>query len=282
MSVTPLHKSDPTAAARARRYRKRRRAVTGAAPSRSLRRDSVTVAVTVAALALAAVSGAFSVTGMVAIFSAATVPVAVMTAVIEAAKLATAAWLARHWQMAPLLLRLPLATMVLLLMILTAAGTFGFLTRAHIAHQVEAVSAVDREAAPLEQRIVLAESAVRDFDARIDQLDDMVKAATRRGYIKTAKALLDNQSALRASLTTQRQIAAGKLAELKNQRAAIEARRARVASESGPALYIAKLFGSDNTEGMVRLITALLVLVLDPLAVLLVLAAAARPGGRHE
>jgi hypothetical protein len=40
--------------------------------------------------------------------------------------------------------------------------------------------------------------------------------------------------------------------------------------------YLAKLLGSDDTEAVVRLITALLVLVLDPLAVLLTLAAARR------
>jgi hypothetical protein len=38
-------------------------------------------------------------------------------------------------------------------------------------------------------------------------------------------------------------------------------------------VYLAKLFGSNDTEAIVRLITALLVLVLDPLAVLLTLAA---------
>jgi hypothetical protein len=37
---------------------------------------------------------------------------------------------------------------------------------------------------------------------------------------------------------------------------------------------LAKLFGSNDTEAIVRLITALLVLMLDPLAVLLTLAAA--------
>lgn len=40
---------------------------------------------------------------------------------------------------------------------------------------------------------------------------------------------------------------------------------------------MAKLFGSDDTEAVVRLITALLVLVLDPPAVLLTLAAAHSP-----
>jgi hypothetical protein len=50
-----------------------------------------------------------------------------------------------------------------------------------------------------------------------------------------------------------------------------------VTAEAGPALYLAKLFGSDDTKAVVRLITALLVLVLDPLAVLLTLAAARSP-----
>jgi hypothetical protein len=49
---------------------------------------------------------------------------------------------------------------------------------------------------------------------------------------------------------------------------------ARVSAEAGPTLYLAKLFGSNDTEVVVRLITALLVLVLDPLAVLLTLATA--------
>jgi hypothetical protein len=72
----------------------------------------------------------------------------------------------------------------------------------------------------------------------------------------------------------ERQQATERLADLKVQQANVDARRARVTAEAGPALYLAKLFGSNDTEGMVRLITALLVLVLDPLAVLLTLAAA--------
>jgi hypothetical protein len=55
--------------------------------------------------------------------------------------------------------------------------------------------------------------------------------------------------------------------------AGIGAQRGRITAEASPALYLAKLFGSNDTEAMVRLITALLVLVLDPLAVLLTLAA---------
>jgi hypothetical protein len=61
---------------------------------------------------------------------------------------------------------------------------------------------------------------------------------------------------------------------LKVQQANVNAQRTRIIAEAGPALYLAKLFGSNDTEATVRLIMALLVLVLDPLAVLLTLAAA--------
>jgi hypothetical protein len=60
------------------------------------------------------------------------------------------------------------------------------------------------------------------------------------------------------------------------QQAKIDAQRGRITAEAGLARYLAKLFGSDDTEAVVRLITALL--VLDPLAVLLTLAAAVSEG----
>jgi hypothetical protein len=64
-------------------------------------------------------------------------------------------------------------------------------------------------------------------------------------------------------------------AAFKVQQANVEAQRARVTGRTGPALYLAKLFGTEDTESVVRQITALLVLVLNPLAVLLTLAALA-------
>jgi hypothetical protein len=84
-------------------------------------------------------------------------------------------------------------------------------------------------------------------------------------------ALISRQTAERAALVAERQQPAEQLADFKIQQADIDAQRARVTAEAGPALYLAKLFGSDDMEAMVRLITALL--VLDPLAVLLTLAA---------
>jgi hypothetical protein len=165
---------------------------------------------------------------------------------------------------------------VLALMTLTTIGSYGFLTRAHLQHQVAAQEAAGPDAAPLAQRIALAQAAVTDFDGQVGELDDMVRAATRRGYTKNAMRLVGEQATHRADLVAQRQATAEQLAYLKVQQANVEAQRASVTAEAGPALYLAKQFGSNDTEAVVRLITALLVLVLDPLAVLLTLAAARR------
>lgn len=69
--------------------------------------------------------------------------------------------------------------MVLALMTLTAIGSYGFLTRAHLQHQAVAQEAIDRDAAPLTQRIALAASEVQDLDGRIAQLDAMCRARWR-------------------------------------------------------------------------------------------------------
>jgi glyoxylase-like metal-dependent hydrolase (beta-lactamase superfamily II) len=52
-------------------------------------------------------------------------------------------------------------------MVLTAVGTFGFLTHAHLDHVAAARQAVDGDAAPVAGEIGVAESEVADFDHRI-------------------------------------------------------------------------------------------------------------------
>jgi hypothetical protein len=259
-------------------------AVSLAAPAVSTPREMavfpntvMSAAVLLSALSLAAVSAFFGITGMTTIFAAAVIPVRVMTGALEVAKLVTTAWLARHWSVAPLALRAPLVIIVVLLMALTAVGTFGFLSRAHLTERAAAAEAIDRSAAPLAQQIALAESRIKDIDVRIAQLDGMVNVSTAHGHTKLAMVLVRDQAVRRGDLVAERQKVAQQLANLRIDEIGIEAQRANLSSESGPALYLANLFGSDNIEGTVRVITALLVLVLDPLAVLLTIAATWRP-----
>jgi hypothetical protein len=75
---------------------------------------------------------------MTAIFPAAA-PITVMLGVPQAAELVSVAWLARHWNVTPLLLRVALTIMMLALMTPTAIGTFGVLLRADLTRQRQLV-----------------------------------------------------------------------------------------------------------------------------------------------
>ena len=84
------------------------------------------------ALSISAVAIYYSVAGLVAIFAAAALPIMIMGGTLEIAKLVTAVWLHRYWKQATWWLRTYLSTAVVVLMLITSMGIFGFLSKAHI------------------------------------------------------------------------------------------------------------------------------------------------------
>ena len=75
----------------------------------------------------------YSIIGLVAIFSASVVPIAVMGVVLETGKLITFfAWLYHYWKKVNFLLKTYLISAVIVLMFITSMGIFGFLSKAHI------------------------------------------------------------------------------------------------------------------------------------------------------
>jgi len=86
----------------------------------------------ITAISISFVAIYYSVTGLVAIFAAAAIPIIIMGSVLEIAKLVTAVWLHKYWSKAPIWLKSYLAAAVLLLMLITSMGIFGFLSKAHI------------------------------------------------------------------------------------------------------------------------------------------------------
>ena len=86
----------------------------------------------VSALTLSAIAAYYSLMGLAAIFAAAVVPILVMGGVLEAAKLVVASWVYRNWKEAPFLLKSYLSFAVIILMVITSMGIFGFLSKAHL------------------------------------------------------------------------------------------------------------------------------------------------------
>jgi hypothetical protein len=163
-----------------------------------------------------------------------------------------------------------------MLSVLTKAGVYFALIRAHDVGHTEASIAVNRNAVPLAQRIALEEPASGDLNIRVAQGDDIAQAATSKGHARTASELAEKQDKARAQLVTQRQAIAERIAKLMEEQAGIKARKARTAAELGPALAIARLLGSGDVDGAIGIVCPLLVLAMDPLSLPLVVAASRR------
>ena len=82
------------------------------------------------ALALASVAAFFSVTGLGQLFHGALIPVLVMAGTLEVGKLVTASFLTRYWLKLTKVLRVYYGIAVTVLILITSAGIYGFLSNA--------------------------------------------------------------------------------------------------------------------------------------------------------
>ena len=114
-----------------------------------------------------------------------------------------------------------------------------------------------------------------DIDRRLSQIDAAIEQTNANGRGKAAMVLADAQRKNRAELITARTAEAGKLADLKVQKAAVDGGRQAVEADLGPVRYLATLLGSTDEQTM-RYFILIVALLLDPAAVLLLLAATHR------
>ena len=98
----------------------------------------------ITALSISAVAIYYSVAGLVAIFAAAALPIMIMGGVLEVSKLVTAVWLHRYWKQATWWLKGYLSIAVVVLMLITSMGIFGFLSKAHIEQTSASTESVAR------------------------------------------------------------------------------------------------------------------------------------------
>lgn len=204
-----------------------------------------------AAFLLSAIAGYYSVIGLAAIFMGAFWPVIIMGGSLEFAKLVTASWLYRNWKTAPFLLRTYLVIAVALLMLITSMGIFGFLAKAHIDSTLDAgANAVELKTLNQQQKIA---------DERLNYLLARAKDPS------TASNQLDRQIQ-----NTQKE-----LTEINKKRLPLLREENKLVADIGPIKYVADMFfeGEGSVDKAVRLVIFIIMLVFDPLAVLLLIAA---------
>lgn len=233
------------------------------------------------ALLLSMVAAYYSVAGLVAIFSAATIPVIIMGGSLELGKLVATVWLHNNWRRAPFLFKAYLVPAVAFLMMLTSMGIFGYLSKAHSDQSlisgdaVAKVAIYDEKIKISKENIDANRRALKQMDESVDQV--MGRSTDEKGADK-AVALRRSQQKERSRLLAEIEAEQKKITQLNEERAPLAAEFRKVESEVGPIKYIAALVYGENPdanvlERAVRLVIIMIVLVFDPLALTLILAA---------
>ena len=205
------------------------------------------------ALALSGIAAFYSVIGLAQIFPGSFWPIVIMGSVLEIAKLVTVSWLHNNWDVTVRAMRYYFSIAIVLLMLITSMGIFGYLSKAH-----------------LESNVILGANSVQlktlETQEKIAK-DRLTYLLQRAGDPSTATNRIDKQI----------QETQAELKRITNEKLPLMAEENKLAAEIGPIKYIAELFYSkddpDFIDKAVRAVIIVIIVVFDPLAILLLIAA---------
>ena len=213
----------------------------------------------ISALLIAGSAAFFSVFGLSKLFAGAALSVIIMTGSLELGKLVTAAFLYRYRDVISWFQKIYLSTAVLILVGITSAGIFGYLSNAYQGATIE----FEKQSTTLTYK-----------EDRLEQLED------DKGYLKeeleqSILSLPDNY------ITAKRQLREEynpKVLELNDEILSIKqdigdlkVGLIETGVDVGPAIYLARTFNTD-IDTVVKFFIFILIFVFDPLAVMLVVA----------
>lgn len=214
------------------------------------------VALIATAICIAGSAAYFSIYGLAHTFAGAFWSIIFMGVSLEAGKLISASFLYRYWKKIGLWLKTYLIAAVLLLMVITSTGIYGYLSNSYQADttqykEVEAsVQSLDTEKQELTKRKV-------EIDKQISQLPDTYVSARQR-LMRTFKPELDHINKRLPQITTE-------LRTLNQQKIQEQV-------HTGPIVFIAQSLGM-TIDDATKWIVFMLIIVFDPLAVALTIAA---------
>ena len=230
----------------------------------------------VTSLLIAGVAAWYSIIGLTTIFSAAVIPIIIMGVVLEIGKLVAASWVYTHWKDTGILLRTYLVSAIVILMIITSMGIYGFLSKSHIDAGINTseisvkIERIDNRIKSEQRQIDRAEKNIQEMDITLDKTD--------YGFFDDSRLQeRKKQSADREQLNDIITKAENNIDKLLDKKSEYELEVKNFEVEVGPIKYIAALIYGDEAknylDNTVRYVILLLIFVFDPLAVLLLISA---------
>ena len=230
----------------------------------------------VTSLAIAAVAAWYSIIGLTAIFAAAVIPIIIMGIVLEIGKLVAAAWVYNHWRETSILLRTYLVSAIVVLMLITSMGIYGFLSKSHIDAGINTgeisvkIERIDNRIRSEQRQIDRAEKNILEMDTTLEK--------TEYGFFDDSRLEeRKRQSVEREQLNSIITKSENSIDDLLDKKSEYELEVKNFEVEVGPIKYIAALIYGDEAknylDNTVRYVILLLIFVFDPLAVLLLISA---------
>jgi hypothetical protein len=227
-------------------------------------------------ITISGVAAYYSVVGLTTLFAGAFWSILIMGTALETGKLVAVSWLYNNWKIAPLLTRVYLFSAIIVLMLITSMGIFGFLSRAHIDQQLAVNTGVSEQIQIVDGKISIQQGVVDDIDKQIAVIDNSVNKLIEKGRATTSITINEQQKANRKALIDQKQKEVETLSSLKVEKIKLESENKKVEAEVGPIKYVAELiYGSDDTKVVdkaIRFVIIIIIAVFDPLAICLLLA----------
>jgi len=240
--------------------------------------------IALSALSVSISAAFYSVTGLSMLFAGASFAVLIMASSLEVAKLVIASLLYQYWNKLNKILRTYLTVAACVLVLITSAGIYGFLSAAYQSTATKS-EIVDKQIAALESKKKLYE------DSRDNILQEKQSLATLRGTLSKGSTtqytdkngnlvVRTNNSAIRniesasksdEKLSGKIDVVNDSIFSLENQILEVKV-NSEVTSELGPLKYISNLTGQPMDK-IINWFLLVIIFVFDPLAISLVIAA---------
>lgn len=242
------------------------------------------------ALAVSASAAIYSVTGLSKLFAGASMQVMIMAGSLEVAKLVIATLLHQYWNSLNKLLRVYLTTSVVVLVLITSMGIYGFLSSAY-QNTAVGFQTAGKEISFLKQKEAFYQKDLDRYDEELNRISNNIselsKAKARevsvsdgRGGVTTsvsttelrlADSRIRSEETNRTSTLASRNIVADSLKNIQTKILNLEV-QASSNAELGPLIYLSELTGKPMDQ-IINILLLVIIFVFDPLAISLVLAA---------
>jgi len=223
------------------------------------------------ALIIAGCAAFFSVTGLGVLFSGASTAVMVMAGSLEFAKLVAATYLKQMWDEIKGFNKWYLTIAVGILMMITSAGIFGYLSNAFQAQSLQ-LQQVDREVLVYSTKIEQSNSQITQLNTQLGQLSSTQNTILDKGKINNRLLRsIDNKDKQVATINKKNSTLQDENAKNTEKINEIKIKNLGLEKEVGGFRFIAEAFGIE-LKNVVKFFIFLIVIVFDPLAIALIIA----------